>query len=559
MKLASDWFWVARRDFSYRFIKIKTYYCSTLVFPITKAKIHIFIMIKSILPTILLGFFASISVAQKKPNFVFILADDLGIKDMSAEGSNYHETPNIDTIAKQGMRFTNGYSTCQVCSPSRASIMTGKYPTRHGITDWIGAASGVNWKRNDQVLPPEYVHELPKEDTTLAEALRNGGYTTFFAGKWHIGNTPPEQHGFQINKGGFHRGSPPGGYFSPYKNPSLKDGPAGESLPIRLANETAQFISSNKDKPFLAYLSFYSVHGPIQTKPKLWQKYRNKAQQNPHQGDRFIVDRTQSVRQIQDCPIYAGMMESMDKAVGIVLKQLKASGVADNTVIIFTSDNGGVSSGDQFATSCLPLRGGKGRQWEGGILQPYYILAPGTTKPGSTNATPVIGTDFFPTMLELAGMPLQPEQHVDGISLVPMLKGQTNPDRVLYWHYPHYGNQGGEPSSIIRSGDWKLIHYHECGRDELYNLAEDIGEQTDLASRQPEKAKTLRKKLNTWLKETNARMPVANPKFDPVKRAQQDEKTRTLLKAKLEKQHARFLKPDFKPNKNWWGSNVTED
>jgi len=321
----------------------------------------------------------------KKPNFLFILADDLGIKDLSGEGSTFHETPHIDSIAREGMKFTQGYSTCQVCSPSRASIMTGKYPARHGITDWIGAASGTKWNRNDKVLPPEYAHEMEAKDTTLPEALAAGGYQTFFAGKWHIGSMGPEQHGFQVNKGGHHRGSPPGGYFAPYKNPKLTDGPAGESLPIRLANETAAFIKTNKDKPFLAYLSFYSVHGPIQTTPKLWEKYRNKAQKKPHKGDRFLIDRTLPVRQVQDCPIYAGMMESMDDAVGIVLKQLDDLGLTDNTVIIFTSDNGGVSSGDAFATSALPLRGGKGRQWEGGILQPYYIKVPGLTKNKATS------------------------------------------------------------------------------------------------------------------------------------------------------------------------------
>ncbi|MBT8045383.1 MAG: sulfatase-like hydrolase/transferase, partial [Verrucomicrobiae bacterium] len=232
----------------------------------------------------------------QKPNFVFILADDLGINDLSIEGSSYHETPHIDRIAREGVRFTNGYSNCQVCSPSRASIMTGKTPARHGITDWIGAASGMNWKRNNRVLPADYKHELDDADTTMAEALTAAGYKTFFAGKWHIGDNGPEKHGFQINQGGHHRGGPPGGYFSPYKNPKLSDGPAGESLPIRLANETAKFISANKNQPFLAYLSFYSVHGPIQTTPALWKKYRDKAQKKPHRGDRFKVDRTLPVR-----------------------------------------------------------------------------------------------------------------------------------------------------------------------------------------------------------------------------------------------------------------------
>ncbi|MCP5537174.1 MAG: sulfatase [Akkermansiaceae bacterium] len=495
----------------------------------------------------------------QKPNFVFILADDLGIMDLSGEGSTFHETPNIDSIARDGMRFTQGYSTCQVCSPSRASIMTGKYPARHGVTDWIGAASGTKWNRNDKVLPAAYSHELDPNDTTLAEALAAGGYRTFFAGKWHIGKLGPEQHGFQVNQGGHDRGSPPGGYFSPYKNPKLTDGPAGESLPIRLANETAAFIKTNKDKPFLAYLSFYSVHGPIQTTPALWKKYRDKAQQNPHKGDRFLIDRTMPVRQVQDCPIYAGMMESMDNAVGIVLKQLDDLGLAASTVVIFTSDNGGVSSGDAFATSCLPLRGGKGRQWEGGIRQPYYIKAPGMTRGQSTCSTPVTGTDFYPTMLELAGLPLLPKQHVDGVSLVPLLKGKSIKNRALFWHYPHYGNQGGEPSAIIKKGDWKLIHYYEDGRDELYHLSKDIGEQNDLAAQQPEIAQTMRKELNDWLKETGARIPKPDKRFNAGKRKAQDKAVATKKKPALEKQHARFLDPDFKPNKDWWGSKVTED
>jgi len=511
------------------------------------------------LTLIFLSSSAVVFAEPKKPNFLFILADDLGIHDLSGEGSTFHETPNIDRIAREGMKFTNGYSTCQVCSPSRASILTGKYPARNGITDWIGAASGTRWNHNDRVLPAEYAHALNKKDTTLAEALAAKGYKTFFAGKWHLGNVGPEEHGFQINKGGFHVGSPPGGYFSPYKNPKLKDGPAGESLPIRLAKETAAFMKANKDQPFLAYLSFYSVHGPIQTTPKLWKKYRDKALKNPHHGDRFLIDRTLPVRQVQDCPIYAGMMESLDDAVGIVLKQLDDLGLAQNTVVIFTSDNGGVSSGDSFSTSCLPLRGGKGRQWEGGILQPYYIKAPGVTTPHSTCSTPVTGTDFFPTLLDLAGLPLLPKQHVDGVSLLPLLKGKTIADRSLFWHYPHYGNQGGEPSSIIRKGDWKLIHYYEDGRDELYHLSADIGEQHDLASQKPELAQAMRKELDAWLKDTKARIPQPDKRFNAKKRKRQDALIVTKKKPLLEKQHAHFLDPHFKPNKNWWGSKVTED
>ena len=471
--------------------------------------------------------------AADRPNILFILADDLGVKDLSIEGSTYYETPHIDRIAKEGMRFTHGYATCQVCSPSRASIMTGKYPARHGITDWIGASSGLGWKRNNKVLPSEYVRHLPHADTSLAEALKAAGYRTFFAGKWHLGGEGsfPEDHGFDLNVGGHHRGSPPGGFFSPFKNPKMKDGPPGESLPIRLARETSTFIVKQtldrdnplaKPAPFLAYLSFYSVHGPIQTTPTLWKKYRDKAAKAPHQGNRFLIDRTLPVRQVQDCPIYGGMMESMDDAVGIVLETLDDLEIAKNTIVIFTSDNGGVSSGDAFSTCNLPYRGGKGRQWEGGIREPYYIKAPGVTKAGSTSTVPVTGTDFYPTLLELAGLDPMPQQHLDGVSLVPALKGGSLPDRPLFWHYPHYGNQGGEPSSIIRRGDWKLIHYYEDGRDELYNIVKDPGEQTDLAAVETEKTKALRTELDTWLKDTGARLPALDARFDPEKRKSQD-------------------------------------
>ena len=494
-------------------------------------------------------------IALGKPNIVFILADDLGIKDLSIEGSTFYETPHIDALAKSGMRFTNGYSTCQVCSPSRASIMSGQYPARIGITDWIGAATGTKWKRNDRVLPPEYAHNLPAEATTMAEALKEGGYRTFFAGKWHLGGdtSKPEHHGFEINKGGHHRGSPPGGFFSPYKNPELEDGPKGESLPIRLANETVKFIKKDDKKPFFAFLSFYSVHGPIQTTPDLWEKYRKKATTAGLATERFKFDRTKSVRQVQDCPIYGGMMESMDDAVGIVTKALKDLGIDDNTIVIFTSDNGGVSSGDAFATACLPLRGGKGRQWEGGIRQPFYIKAPGVAKPGSSSDQFATGTDFFPTLLELAGLKLRPENHIDGQSLVEALQGKQS-ERSLFWHYPHYGNQGGEPSSIIRKGNLKLIRYYEDGHEELYNLKDDIGETKDLAQANPEIVTRLGAELSAHLKEVGAKIPLPDSRFDSAKKKVQLQKAATDSKARLEQQHANFLKPDYQPNKTWWGS-----
>ncbi|QBG45874.1 DUF4976 domain-containing protein [Verrucomicrobia bacterium S94] len=505
---------------------------------------------------ILLCCFMSGLVSAERPNFVFILADDLGYMDLGYNGSTFYETPNIDALAEKGMRFDQGYAACQVCSPSRASIMLGKTPARHNITQWIGSAWGMDWNRHDPVLPVEYAWNLPHEDTTLAEALRDAGYTTFFAGKWHLGSKGswPEDHGFMINKGGWDAGGPRGGYFSPYENPNLEDGPDGESLTLRLAEETASFIESNGDQPFLAFLSFYAVHGPIQTTEALCRKYQEKAAEMGLAETRFKFDRRLPVRQVQDNPIYAGMMETLDDAVGIVMRKLEETGLDKNTVVIFTSDNGGVSSGDAFSTSLLPLRGGKGRQWEGGIREPFIIHVPGMTKPGSVSDVPVIGMDFYPTMLELAGLPLKPEQHVDGVSLVPVLKGGRIKERDLFWHYPHYGNQGGEPSSIIRSGNWKLIYYHEDGRYELYNLSQDIGEQTDVAGRYPERVAELRKKLSRWFVETGATFPARDPRFDPDKFDEKIERARTEGMQRLERQHADFLDKTKKPSPDWWGS-----
>lgn len=499
------------------------------------------------------------SAESRKPNIVFILADDLGARDLSNEGSKYYESPNIDRIAEMGIKFSRGYATCQVCSPSRGSILTGKYPVNHGITDWIGESFGEDWRklnRHDSTLPPDYEHALRASERTLAEVLRDAGYQTFFAGKWHLGSKGswPEDHGFMINKGGWRVGSPSGGYFSPYKNPNLKDGPNGESLPIRLGRETAAFIEANKDKPFLAYLSFYSVHGPIQTTSALWKKYRDKAVAAGLADKRFIFDRRLAVRQVQDCPIYGGMIEAMDDAVGIVLRELEKQGLMDNTIVCFTSDNGGVSSGDAFSTSNLPFRGGKGRQWEGGIREPFYIYAPGITKAGSVTEVPASGIDWYSTLLELAGVPVPQEQAVDGVSLVPVLKGGSIKDRPLFWHYPHYGNQGGEPSSIIMEGDWKLIYYHEDKHYELYNIAEDIGEQKDLFAAQTQRATAMRARLQKWLDSTNAKFPVEDPQFDPAKREARWKNLRTSGMERLEKRHAEYLDEDFKPNKDWWGS-----
>ncbi len=489
-----------------------------------------------------------------KHNILFILADDLGWKDLSNEGSSFYESPNIDRIAREGMKFTRGYATCQVCSPSRASIMTGKYPARLNITDWIGAGQGTQWKRNTKLLPAHYDHHLDLNEVTMAEAFRDAGYSTFFAGKWHLGGegSYPEDHGFDINVGGHHRGSPPGGFFSPYSNPKMESGPAGEYLPLRLGKETVKFIESHKDRPFFAYLSFYMVHAPLQTTQPLWSKYREKASNQPVPENRFIIDRTSPVRQVQDHPVYAGMVEAMDTAVGLVMDTLDRLGLEKNTIVVFTSDNGGVSAGDGKATSNLPLRGGKGRQWEGGIREPYYIKWPGVVKPGSLSAVPAIGTDFFPTLLEMTGLSPRPEQHVDGISLVPVLKGGTIPDRPLFWHYPHYGNQGGEPSSIIRSGDWKLIYYHEEGRRELYHLPDDRGEQNNLAAKETKRTHEMFERLVGWLQETDARFPFQNPNYSASQYASQQESTRARTLPNLERDQAAIHKNNWKPRGGWW-------
>ncbi|HEO69694.1 MAG TPA: DUF4976 domain-containing protein, partial [Candidatus Hydrogenedentes bacterium] len=444
--------------------------------------------------------------------------DDMGWRDAACCGSPFYETPNVDRLADEGMRFTDAYAACPVCSPTRASIMTGKYPARLDTTDWFGAPQPDNmrdhWTKDKSLLPAPYVDVLPLEEVTLAEALHGAGYTTFFAGKWHLGGEgyAPEDQGFDINKGGHHRGSPPGGYFSPYKNPKLEDGPEGEHLPARLARETVQFIEANREQPFLAYLSFYSVHTPLQAREDLIAKYEAKAKQVEHTGPAWGIEGDRKVRLVQDHPVYAGMVEAMDTAVGDVLGALDRLGLADHTAVIFMSDNGGLSTSEGSPTSNLPLRAGKGWLYEGGIREPMIIKWPGVVAPGSVCREPVISNDFYPTMLEMAGLSLRSDQHVDGVSLVPLLLQRGVPERdAIFWHYPHYGNQGGSPGAAIRCGDFKLIEFFEDDRVELYNLADDIGEQHDLANEMPDKAAALRKRLDAWQAEVAARFPSPNP------------------------------------------------
>jgi arylsulfatase A-like enzyme len=503
----------------------------------------------------------------RKPNIVFILVDDLGWKDLSYNGSEYYETPNVDRIANEGISFTNGYANCQVCSPSRASIMLGTFPARHGITDWIGAKTDTAWRqkgRFNKLLPPQYVRELPQADTTLAEAFKAVGYETFFAGKWHLGSKGswPENHGFDINKGGWDRGAPQGGYFSPWKNPNLKNLQEGENLTMRLANETVEFMQSNHPdstgKPFFAYLSFYAVHSPIQTTQAKWAKYRDKAEEMGIASSGYEMGHFLPIRQVQDNPIYAGLVETMDDAVGTVLKSLDELGLEENTIVVFTSDNGGVAAGDAYSTSNLPLRGGKGYQFEGGVREPYLIKIPWLEKKGIRLKEPATGADFYPTLLDLADIPLKPDQHQDGVSLLPAINGQNLPERPLIWHYPHYGNQGGEPSSIIRQGDWKLIHYYEDGRQELYHLADDLSEERDLSAERVELVKSLSTSLFKYLNTVGAKYPVPDPAYDASKEAAYLAQIRNKLLLELEQKRKEILSTGFDPTNNWWGSQ-TED
>jgi arylsulfatase A-like enzyme len=514
-------------------------------------------------PALLFSISCTQSVQKEKPNILFILADDLGYYDLSCTGSRYYETPNIDRIAAEGMAFTQGYAACQVSSPSRASILTGKFTASHGITDWIGARTGEAWrnqKRYNRLLPPEYAHSLATSYVTLPEAMKLAGYKTFFAGKWHLGDkgSAPEDHGFDINIGGWHAGSPVGGYFSPYENPKLPDGSKGENLSMRLASETIKFLNKNNPKvtgqPVFAYLSFYAVHGSIETTRVKWAKYREKAVKMGITDTGFQMGHFLPIRQVQDNPVYAGLLEQMDDAVGIVLDALEELGLAENTIVIFTSDNGGVASGDSYSTSNLPLRGGKGYQFEGGIREPFFIKVPGMTSGGEQCDVPVIGTDFYPTLLELTGQSLMPEEHTDGMSLVPLLKGQTLSERPLFWHYPHYGNQGGEPSSVIRLGNWKLIHYYEDRHEELYNLESDPAEKLDVAAFNPEITENLHNKLFNYLNGIGARFPVKDLEYQPELEEQYLDFVRDNKMPQLEKQRLKYLSKDFNPGNHWWGS-----
>ena len=459
-------------------------------------------------------FFSMTMHAEKQTNFLFFLVDDMGWADIGANGSKFHETPHIDRLAKSGMRFTQGYAAGSVCSPTRASIMTGKHPVRVNITDWIPGQSN---RPTNPLLHPEDRHSLALEEVTIAEALKQNGYQTFFAGKWHLGKEGewPTDQGFDFNIGGHHKGSPPGGYYAPWTNPTLKAKKKGEYLTERLTNESAKFLESrDKSKPFLLYLSYYNIHTPIQPYKKRIDHYKAKFEKNFIGPTPTEPEHDGKTRIRQDNPALASMVAAVDDSVGVLLDKLEELKIKENTVVIFFSDNGGLSTLGRIGPGCnKPLRAGKGWLYEGGIREPTIISAPGITKPGSISKKPIISMDFFPTILDLAGLPLHPELHVDGNSLLEQLKGDDSGERTLHWHYPHYHGSTWKPGAAIREGNWKLIEFYHYNNFELYDLSNDLGEQNDLSKSNPHKAKELRAKLNKWQKKMNAKMPTPNPNF----------------------------------------------
>lgn len=447
-------------------------------------------------------------VIAKEPNVVVFLVDDLGYMDIGANNPDcFYDTPNIDRLSDSGMRFTDGYAANPVCSPTRYSLMTGKYPTRVQATNFFSG------KRSGKFNPAPLVDDMAAEEITIAEALKTKGYATFFAGKWHLGHSEelyPQGQGFDINIGGWARGGPYTGkkYFAPFENPQMEvESPEGEHLPARLARDTAEFIEANMDQPFLAYLSFYSVHTPLQGRPDLVEKYKARAAEIA--GEEFadeeqvFGDKPRQVRVLQKHAVYAAMVEAMDEAVGTVLDQLEASGIADNTIVVFTSDNGGLSTSEGSPTSNLPLRGGKGWVYEGGIREPWIIRYPGVTEPGSVSEEMICSIDLLPTVAAAAGIEI--DHLIDGIDLAPALSGGKLDRQSLYWHYPHYSNQGGIPGGAIREGNYKLFERYEDGRVHLYDLKNDIGEQNDLAAEKPELVQEMRKRLHQWYKEVDAK------------------------------------------------------
>lgn len=462
---------------------------------------------------LVLVFAVSASAAVPPPNVVLILADDLGWWDLGCYGSEFHQTPHLDRFAAQGMRFTDAYAACNCCSPTRAAILTGKYPARLHLTDWIPGTRFPTAK----LRPPAWRQHLLPEEVTLAETLESAGYATAAIGKWHLGQEPflPQSQGFELNIGGNHSGAP-GSYFWPYghddpaKANRYHGGPVpdvyaagwpGEYLTDRLTDEALKFIESNRERPFFLYLAHYAVHTPLEAKQELIAKYRARIRPGQKQNN----------------PTYAAMVESLDQSVGRVLDRLATLGIAERTMVVFTSDNGGYAGygGKSGATWNGPLRLGKGSCYEGGHRVPLVIRWPGVTPSASVCCEPVVSVDLYPTILALAGVRGDAKHNaaVDGVDLTPLLRQTGTPAReAIYWHYPHYNVAPQTPYGAIRQGDYKLIEFDEDQRVELYNLHDDLGETMDLADQMPQLATALRTRLAAWRKSVAAQMPQPNPK-----------------------------------------------
>lgn len=472
---------------------------------------------------------ACVEVPQKQTNVLFILVDDLGWTDLGCYGSTFHETPHIDKLAAEGIKFTQAYASSPVCSPTRAAIMTGKNPASIGITDWIPGLDPQDRK----LLGPSDKHELPLEEYTLGEAFKEHGYQTFFAGKWHLGDQGyfPEDQGFDFNKGGHHRGSPPGGYYTPYKNPKLSDGPAGEYLTDRLTEESLQFMEQHRDEPFFLFLSYYTVHTPIQPNTQYLNAYKEKLSQMSDSLPRKEAEHEGMTVQNQANAEYASMVHALDVNIGRLTQKLKDLGIEDNTLIVFTSDNGGLSTlypNRTAPTSVKPLRGGKGWCYEGGIRVPLIFHMPSRIQPRVSEAQ-VISHDFYPTLLLWTGISPAPKKtelgfiptpllnKSNGKSLVPVLEGKADSiqRKALFWHFPHYHGSAWKPGAAIRKGPWKLIEFYEEEKTELYNLDNDLSESLDLSQQFPEKLKELKQELKFMQGVNHAKFPSPNPSFTP--------------------------------------------
>jgi len=431
---------------------------------------------------------------------VLILADDLGWKDLSCFGNPHVRTPNLDRLASEGARFTQAYAACPVCSPTRASIMTGRYPVRTGVTDWI---PGRAPHPQGPIITPHTAEQLKLAEMTIPERLKTSGYLSASIGKWHLGGDGflPTDQGFDLNIGGNHRGSPPpsgklgSSYFGPAELPNLRLEP-GEFLTERLTQGAATFIEQNRSNPFFLYLAHYTPHIPLQARESDIARHKDAA------AGRYS-------------PTYAAMLESLDRSVGGVLDSIHRAGIGGRTLIAFFSDNGGLrfeGAGKSAVTDNSPLRAGKGHLYEGGIREPLIVHAPGIARPGSVIDSPVCSIDLLPTFCDLAR---SESGRVDGVSLLPLLNGKPLKPRPLFWHYPHYSNQGGEPGSAVRDGEWKLIHFLKDSRRELFNLQHDPSERLNLVNKHPDIAAKLYSKLDAWRKSTGAIMPQPNPGADP--------------------------------------------